>query len=159
MRRSEGTAVHNGETISTGPDEGLSLLLARSESLRIDASTEIRIVRSDQLGQLHSPEICQRPFTRYLPGRLVLAAFVLLHLVSGNSPAPFHWVSPRVSRSGCFRFSMSRGYIIVRSTMITFPPFPAQSRCLQYSFSCCRSWRVPPWPPRRHAVALASLYC
>jgi len=42
-RYSEGTAVHSGETISTGPDEGLSLLLARGESLRIDANTEIRI--------------------------------------------------------------------------------------------------------------------
>ena len=43
-----GAVVHSGETISTGPDEGMSLLLARSESLRIDANTEIRIDAADQ---------------------------------------------------------------------------------------------------------------
>jgi len=42
-----GATVHSGEMISTGPDEGLSLLLARSESLRIDANTEIRIDAAD----------------------------------------------------------------------------------------------------------------
>ena len=47
-RYSTGAAIYSGETISTGPDEGLSLLLARSESLRIDANTEIRIDAANQ---------------------------------------------------------------------------------------------------------------
>jgi ferric-dicitrate binding protein FerR (iron transport regulator) len=42
-RYSTGAEVRSGETISTGPGEGLSLLLARSESLRIDANTELRV--------------------------------------------------------------------------------------------------------------------
>lgn len=42
-----GETIQSGETISTGPDEGVSLLLARSESLRIDANTEIRIDTAD----------------------------------------------------------------------------------------------------------------
>lgn len=45
---SEGAPVRSGETISTGADEGLSLLLARSESLRIDANTVIRIDAADR---------------------------------------------------------------------------------------------------------------
>jgi ferric-dicitrate binding protein FerR (iron transport regulator) len=47
-----GAAVHSGETISTGPDEGLSLLLARGESLRIDANTSIRIDAADRFNLL-----------------------------------------------------------------------------------------------------------
>ena len=47
-RYSPGSTVHSGETISTGSEEGLSLLLARSESLRIDANTTIRIDAADQ---------------------------------------------------------------------------------------------------------------
>ena len=44
----QGTSVHEGEVISTGSDEGLSLLLARSESLRIDENTRIRIDTADR---------------------------------------------------------------------------------------------------------------
>ncbi|MGY8794834.1 MAG: FecR domain-containing protein, partial [Woeseiales bacterium] len=43
-----GTSILAGETITTGQDEGLGLLLARSESLRIDANTEIRIDAADR---------------------------------------------------------------------------------------------------------------
>lgn len=42
-----GTKVHAGDTISTGPAEGVSLLLARSESLRIDANSRIRVEAKD----------------------------------------------------------------------------------------------------------------
>ncbi|MCJ7593109.1 MAG: FecR family protein [Woeseiaceae bacterium] len=45
---SEGAPVYSGEVISTAADEGLSLLLARSESLRIDANTQIRIDAADR---------------------------------------------------------------------------------------------------------------
>lgn len=45
---SQGAPVHAGEVISTGPNEGLSLLLARSESLRIDQNTRIRVDAADQ---------------------------------------------------------------------------------------------------------------
>jgi hypothetical protein len=44
----EGTTVHVGEIISTGSDEGVSLLLARSESLRIDENTQLRVDAADQ---------------------------------------------------------------------------------------------------------------
>lgn len=44
----QGTSVHEGAVISTGPNEGLSLLLARSESLRIDENTRIRVDAADQ---------------------------------------------------------------------------------------------------------------
>ncbi len=44
----KGMPVHEGEIISTGPDEGLSLLLARSESLRIDENTRIRLDAADR---------------------------------------------------------------------------------------------------------------
>jgi ferric-dicitrate binding protein FerR (iron transport regulator) len=47
-RYSEGKSVHSGDIISTGPSEGLSLLLARSESLRIDENTRVRIDAADQ---------------------------------------------------------------------------------------------------------------
>ena len=43
-----GTDVRVGDTIKTGSAEGLSLLLLRSESLRIDENSEIRIDGSDQ---------------------------------------------------------------------------------------------------------------
>ncbi len=45
---SKGSEVPAGATIRTGPDEGLSLLLARSESLRVDANTEIRVDAADR---------------------------------------------------------------------------------------------------------------
>jgi ferric-dicitrate binding protein FerR (iron transport regulator) len=45
---SQGAPVHAGEVISTGSDEGLSLLLARSESLRIDENTRIRVDAADR---------------------------------------------------------------------------------------------------------------
>ena len=45
---SKGAPVLAGDIISTGPDEGLSLLLARSESLRIDENTRIRVDAADQ---------------------------------------------------------------------------------------------------------------
>jgi ferric-dicitrate binding protein FerR (iron transport regulator) len=45
---SQGAPVHAGVVISTGPNEGLSLLLARSESLRIDENTRIRVDAADQ---------------------------------------------------------------------------------------------------------------
>ena len=44
----EGSPVHAGEIISTGPGEGVSLLLARNESLRIDENTEFRVDAGDQ---------------------------------------------------------------------------------------------------------------
>ncbi len=44
----QGAPVHAGEVISTGSDEGLSLLLARSESLRIDENTRIRVDAADR---------------------------------------------------------------------------------------------------------------
>ena len=45
---SQGAPVHAGDVISTGSDEGLSLLLARSESLRIDENTRIRVDAADR---------------------------------------------------------------------------------------------------------------
>jgi len=45
---SNGMSVNAGDVISTGPDEGLSLLLARGESLRIGANTQIRIDGKDR---------------------------------------------------------------------------------------------------------------
>lgn len=44
----EDTTLFAGETIVTGEGEGLSLLLARSESLRIDENTQIRIDAKDR---------------------------------------------------------------------------------------------------------------
>ncbi len=44
---SQGAAVYAGTVISTGQNEGLSLLLARSESLRIDQNTQIRVDAAD----------------------------------------------------------------------------------------------------------------
>jgi len=44
----EGSSVHVGEIISTGSAEGVSLLLARSESLRVDENTELRVDATDQ---------------------------------------------------------------------------------------------------------------
>ena len=44
----EGSAVIIGEIITTDFDEGISLLLARSESLRIDENTRIRVNAVDQ---------------------------------------------------------------------------------------------------------------
>ena len=44
----QGAPVRAGDVISTGSDEGLSLLLARSESLRIDENTRIRVDAADQ---------------------------------------------------------------------------------------------------------------
>ena len=43
-----GADVHAGDTIATGPNEGVSLLLARSESLRIDANTRLRVEAKDR---------------------------------------------------------------------------------------------------------------
>ena len=48
----EGSSVHAGEIISTGPGEGVSLLLARNESLRIDENTQLRIDAADQFSLL-----------------------------------------------------------------------------------------------------------
>jgi ferric-dicitrate binding protein FerR (iron transport regulator) len=48
-----GSAVHAGDTIVTGPGEGISLLLARSESLRIDANTRLRIDAKDRFTLFH----------------------------------------------------------------------------------------------------------
>lgn len=47
-RYPEGSAISVGELISTAQGEGLSLLLARSESLRVDENTEIRVDASDR---------------------------------------------------------------------------------------------------------------
>jgi len=44
----EGSSVHVGEIISTGSAEGVSLLLARSESLRVDENTQLRVDATDQ---------------------------------------------------------------------------------------------------------------
>jgi len=44
----QGSAVHAGELISTGSGEGVSLLLARSESLRIDENTQLRVDAADR---------------------------------------------------------------------------------------------------------------
>jgi ferric-dicitrate binding protein FerR (iron transport regulator) len=43
-----GRNLYAGDIILTGADEGLSLILARSESLRIDAGTEIRVDAHDR---------------------------------------------------------------------------------------------------------------
>lgn len=45
---SSGMTLFAGDSISTGEDEGLGLLLARRESLRIDENTEIRIDARDR---------------------------------------------------------------------------------------------------------------
>ncbi len=47
-RYPEGASVRIGELVSTGTDEGLSLLLARSESLRVDENTRIRVDAADR---------------------------------------------------------------------------------------------------------------
>jgi len=44
----EGMAVHTGHEILTGPGEGVSLLLARSESFRIDENTHLRVDAADR---------------------------------------------------------------------------------------------------------------
>ena len=44
----EGSSIYAGEVVSTGPGEGVSLLLARNESLRIGENTGIRV---DAAGQ------------------------------------------------------------------------------------------------------------
>jgi ferric-dicitrate binding protein FerR (iron transport regulator) len=44
----KGSSVHVGEVISTGSDEGVSLLLARSESLRVDENTQLRVDAADR---------------------------------------------------------------------------------------------------------------
>ena len=44
----EGVAIRAGETITTGPGEGISLLLARNESLRIDADSRVRVDSAHQ---------------------------------------------------------------------------------------------------------------
>jgi FecR-like protein len=48
----QGAPVHAGDVISTGSNEGLSLLLARSESLRVDENTRIRVDAADQFALL-----------------------------------------------------------------------------------------------------------
>lgn len=44
----EGTAVYAGDTLETGPGGGLSLLLARNATLRIDENTRFRVDESDR---------------------------------------------------------------------------------------------------------------
>ena len=44
----DGSAVHVGEIISTASGEGVSLLLALSESLRVDENTQLRVDAADQ---------------------------------------------------------------------------------------------------------------
>jgi len=44
-----GQVVHAGAMLTTGTDEGLSLLLARGESLRIDANSRIRLDARDRI--------------------------------------------------------------------------------------------------------------
>ena len=44
----DGSTVHVGDIISTGSSEGVSLLLARSESLRVDENTQLRVDAADQ---------------------------------------------------------------------------------------------------------------
>ena len=44
----EGTSVYAGEIIATGSGEGVSLLLARSESLRVDENTQLRVDAADR---------------------------------------------------------------------------------------------------------------
>jgi ferric-dicitrate binding protein FerR (iron transport regulator) len=43
-----GSVVYAGDVIATGEGEGLSLLLARNESLRIDENTQLRVDATDQ---------------------------------------------------------------------------------------------------------------
>jgi len=47
-RYTEAMTIYAGDSIITGEGEGLSLLLARSESLRIDENTELRVDAKDQ---------------------------------------------------------------------------------------------------------------
>ena len=47
-RYTEAMTVHTGDSIITGDGEGLSLLLTRSESLRVDENTELRVDARDR---------------------------------------------------------------------------------------------------------------
>lgn len=44
----EGGLIQAGDVITTGENEGLALVLARNESLRIDANTELRVDSADE---------------------------------------------------------------------------------------------------------------
>jgi hypothetical protein len=48
----EGAPVYSGDVITTGPGGGLSLLLARNATLRIDENTRIRVDDSDRIALL-----------------------------------------------------------------------------------------------------------
>ncbi len=48
----EGAPVYSGDVIETGPGGGLSLLLARNATLRIDENTRVRIDESDRIALL-----------------------------------------------------------------------------------------------------------
>jgi hypothetical protein len=52
-RYTNGMTVFAGETVQTAEGEGLSLLLARSESLRVGENTELRIDERDSFTLLH----------------------------------------------------------------------------------------------------------
>jgi len=43
-----GSSIFAGDTLTTGEDEGLSLMLARSESLRVDENTSVRVDAKDR---------------------------------------------------------------------------------------------------------------
>jgi len=48
----EGAAVYSGDLIETGPGGGLSLLLGRNATLRIDENTQVRIDENDRIALL-----------------------------------------------------------------------------------------------------------
>ncbi len=72
VRYSNGSAVRVGELVSTGEDEGLSLLLARGESLRIDQDTEIRIDGTDRFTLLSGRVYADTGLYVYREGGLVI---------------------------------------------------------------------------------------
>lgn len=71
-RYSNGSAVHVGDLVSTVADEGLSLLLARGESLRIDQNTEIRVDGSDRFTLLSGRVYADTGLYVYREGGLVI---------------------------------------------------------------------------------------
>lgn len=67
-----GSDVHVGETISTAENEGLSLLLARGESLRIDQRTELRVDGTDRFTLLSGRVYADTGLFLYRDGGLTI---------------------------------------------------------------------------------------
>lgn len=67
-----GSTIHSGETISTGRGEGMGLLLARSESLRVDENTEIRVDAAERFTLLSGRIYADTGLFVYRNGGLVI---------------------------------------------------------------------------------------